>query len=116
MWATPGGLLLHYHQHVAPERFGVDTGNLTDDQLADHLASGDSGLRRYEPGQATGIGDGLPDDDGWLALLDVDAYWHPPAIGCLNHSGIVELAREQLLDTAMSAVRSGRHAEITLRQ
>ncbi len=115
VWATPAGLLLHYHQHVAPKRFGVDAGDLTDEQLAAYVAGGDSGLRRYEPGRDTGIGTGLADEDGWLALLDVDDYWHPPQIGCLSHSGLVEVDRARLLQPALKAVRTGRHAEMRLR-
>ena len=116
VWATRGGLLVHYVRHVAPLRFNVDTGNLTEEKLAALLASGESGLGRYEPGQPTGIGDGLRDDDGCLALLDHKFYRHSPEVGCLTHDGIIEIARDELLEAALAAVRRGRPAELVLRR
>ncbi len=114
VWATPVGLLLHYRQHVAPRRLTVDTSGLTEQELARYLRE-QTALRRFEPGQSTGIGAGLRDQDGCLALLDVDRYWDPAELSCWKHDGLVELDRQHTLDVALRAVRSDRHDEMRLR-
>ena len=116
VWAIREGLLLHYVQHIAPRRFGVDTSALTPEQLAEYLASDDNPLRRFQPGQPTGIGTGLLDNGGWLALVDVDAYWHPVEVGCMKHEGLLDLDRQMVLEAALAAVRAGRPAELVLRR
>jgi hypothetical protein len=114
VWVTREGLLLHYFQHVAPRRMNVDASAVPDEQLREYLDSERSGLKRYEPGSPTGIGTGLRDDDGWLAMLDVDALWHPASVGCSRHDGLIDLDRQQLLDTALTAARTGRPAKLKL--
>lgn len=114
VWATPAGLLLHYFQHVAPRRFGVDTSALTEKQLLDYLAQEDNAFRRFEPGQETGIAHGLRDEAGLLALVDDATLWHPVEAGCFDHDGLVEVDREELLALALSAVRKGRHNDMRL--
>jgi hypothetical protein len=62
--------------------------------LRDHFESGRSGPKRYESGAPTGIGTGLRDTDGWLAMLDVDGLWHPAEVGCSHHDGLIQLDRQ----------------------
>ncbi len=114
LWATSDGLLLHYFQHVAPRRFEVDTTTLTDEQVRAHIARPHSGLRRYEPGAATGISRGLRDEVGSLAMLDVEAWWQPAEAGCSRHEGLIELDRQQMLDAAHAAARRGSQATLSV--
>ncbi len=108
MWAVSKGLLVHAYMHTAPERRAFSVSEPVPEHMVSEVEETLDGTFKRHGDDGVGILRGLPDSEGWAVMVEPAEHWSGIAVGCLSHSGQIELDRVALYDRAADALRLGK--------